>query len=48
MALQFLLTRFNRIELRNKRFLSFWGGCHPMDLTHLTTDYKIWKGEQDD
>lgn len=48
MALQFLLTRFNRIELHNKRFLSFWGGCHPMDLTHLTTDYKIWKGEQDD
>lgn len=48
MALQFLLTRFNRIELHNKRFLSFWGGCHPMDLTHLSTDYKIWKGGNTD
>ena len=43
-ALSYLLTRFNRVDLHDQRFLTYWGGCHPMDLINLTVDYKIWRG----
>lgn len=46
-ALQFLLTQFSRAELRNKRFLTYWGGCHPMDLVAITVNYKIWRNNNE-
>lgn len=44
-ALSFLLGQFDRIYLHDARFLTFWGGCHPMDLTRINIDYKVWRND---
>lgn len=45
---KFLLERFDSSRLHEKRFLSFWGGCHPMDLIRVTIDNEAWRGMQDE
>lgn len=43
-----LLERFDSIKLHEKRFLTFWGGCHPMDLTKIYVDFEVWRGTQNE
>ncbi len=38
-----LLEVFNRAQLRNRDFLTVWGGCHPSILTQLVADSRIWR-----
>lgn len=44
-GLSFMLYRFDRFVLHKRRYLSFWGGNHPMDLTSMIFDTEIWGGK---
>lgn len=38
-----LLQHFSRKGLRNKKFLTIWGGNHPSITTELMIDYSVWR-----
>lgn len=38
-----LLETFNRAQLRQRDFLTVWGGCHPSILTELIADSRVWR-----
>ena len=42
-ALTYLLERFKRVDLHQARFLTYFGGCHPMDTTEIIVSHKIWR-----
>lgn len=42
-AQEILLESFNRALLRQRNFLTVWGGCHPSVLTELIADSRVWR-----
>lgn len=38
-----LLSYFNKRQLRNKHFLTFWGGCNPAIMTSLVASSEVWR-----